>query len=361
MDDNSECGTCKHCIGGECLYIGDGEWCDPADCCNGEICCDPDESCCTDSGVDDPYCCPDSETCCDGECYNTTTQKCCPGGSSDDFKCDSDETCCEGNCCSPNDCCVDGQCINNGEECGTDQTCCEGSCCALPKCCIGGNCTTPSWLPNGSVSVSADPTVVNAVNSALNNIPGVNVSLTGLSFSASCNLKKCCEPAGTLGNQTCADGTLTISTTIGKTTVWGSPPIAVSLGTENWGVSFTAFAGVWVEGELSASGTAGNFTDDCGTGCVYGSGSISATGSVSAGGYGCCCVITFGEPHCGEAEVSGTASISFTGTVRNNQCGNCDGVNGSIELGDIVFTGTATMGGLSASLGPYVIYDNPNS
>jgi len=161
-----------------------------------------------------------------------------------------------------------------------------------------------------------------------------------------------------LGNKTCADGTVTISTTIGKTTVWGSPPIAVEIGNQDWGVSFTAFAGVWIEGELSASGTGGKFTNDCGQGCFYGSGSISATGSVSAGGTACCCVNIRGEPHCGEAEVSGTASISFTGTVQTkNECDHCEpGVTGSIELGDIVFTGTAKMGGLSASLGPYTIY-----
>jgi len=267
-------------------------------------------------------------SCCGGTCYDPAAKKCCTDSGS--YLCNSNQTCCGGNCCDPG------------------------------KCCDSGTCKTPNttWSGTASISVELDQTIKDKINAAINKIPGVSgVEVTEGSFSTNARWRECCDPSGSgIKHETCCDGSLTLSANFDKVTVYGgSFTKEIDFG-GLWGASIDVTAGLYLTGGISASATAGRYQNDCGSGCLYGSGSIGSTIALTAEVSACCCVKIWGVDHCSpKIGVSGSASISFSGSVEYNGCGHCDGLHGEISLNDIILTGTVNIGVWSGSYS-YQIY-----
>jgi hypothetical protein len=163
-------------------------------------------------------------------------------------------------------------------------------------------------------------------------------------------MRECCGASnGEMGYEICCDGNLTFSVELDHQPIFGySYEKEINFG--SWGARIEIYVGGWITGTISAGGTAGKYDNDCGTGCFYGGASIGSSINPTLGLEARACIRIWGVDHCGAATVTGSANISWTGSIRNNECGNCDGLNGSISLDDIVLTGTIKIGIWSGSL-----------
>jgi len=335
-----DCSSGQCCDGGSCVddcptgSCCDGSCCDSGNCCNSTTCCpNSDDVCCTDSGS---YCCDSGETCCQGSCC--TTDQCC-----DDGTCVS--------LCPTGECCDDGTCVSS---CPTGKCCSNGTCvssCPTGKCCKGGECESPdtTWSTTAGVSVTADDSIKEKVNNAINSIPCVSgVEVTDVIGSVNGKIRECCG-GGVLQHEVCSWGSLKLSASLGKIKIWGPPTFVEGVDFGLWGASINVEAGVFIEGDFEAGGTAGLWTNPCGEGCLYGSASLSTTVTVSGSVTAFGCVRIWGNDYC-TPTVSGSvsASISFTGTYNFHECGSCV-VSGDIALDDITASISVTVGSYTGS------------
>src|SRR3972149_11606592 len=307
------------------------------------------------SGSSEGYCELDTGKVC-GDCDDCNPRyTCAADGSSCEWDCTTGQCCDDGTCvdnCPSDECCSGGTCVST---CPSGQCCSGGTCessCPTGECCDSGTCEAldTTWSPTAGVSVTADDSIKNKVNDAINSIPLVSgVEVTEVVGSISGKIRDCCGD-GDLQHEVCSWGTLTLSASIGRIQIWGPPVFVEGVDFGLWGASINVEAGVFVEGAFEASGSAGLWTNPCDTGCLYGSASLSTSATISGSVTAFGCVKIWGHDYC-TPTVSGTvsASIGFTGTYNFNECGSWGGASGDITLDDIAASISVTVGSYTGS------------
>jgi len=211
-------------------------------------------------------------------------------------------------------------------------------------------------VTTGGWTVEVPSWVKTKANKAINSIPGVSgVEVTEGALTTTAKQRECCGPP--IKHEKCADGEVSLSANLGEIEIYGGS-FERELRTENWGVRVELTAHVFVHGNISATATVGDYKNECDSGCLYGSVSMTASPGVTAevGAEGC--VVLWGLEYCACAGASGDATISFTGSVRFNQCGNCDGWDGEIKLNSIILSGSFNVLGYDKDY-EYTIYEDP--
>ncbi len=196
-------------------------------------------------------------------------------------------------------------------------------------------------------------------NEAINSIPCVSgVEVTEGELTTTGKQRECCDLSNAMKHEKCADGEVSLSADLGEIEIYGSS-FYKEIDFGGWGASINVTAHVFVHGNVSATAMAGQYINECDTGCLYGSVSMTASPGVTAEVGACCCLKIWGTDYCTpEVGASADATISFTGSVRFNRCGNCDGWDGQIKLNSIILSGTATVPGYSGGF-TYTIYEDP--
>lgn len=225
-----------------------------------------------------------------------------------------------------------------GEDCcDNDEVCCDGECCDSDQCCTNSGCITldKEWRTSSGPAVEIDPALVDAVNDAIGQIPGMpSVACTGVVLYHYYEERDCCDNTGqTIKNEKCAHGMAAIYASVDKITLWNfNGSLEISVG-DLFGASLTVGIEAYIEGEIGATASVGRYINECeGESCNTGSVSMSTGVTLGASASLETCLILFGAEYCVGAGIDASATIEFSSDLRLNQCGDCDGLSGCISL-----------------------------
>lgn len=340
LNTGSNCGDVV-IIGGEeqCSLLGTCQTCDTSicDCFNDDTRCNGCQECADDfegNGICMSIC-------------TTCEQICILGGPSADWFCS--EPCngdCE-TCSSATNTCVgdDNLCDEDKcQECKPTGNC--GSFCTEGECCDGsGNCETPDDNWSGGAlkakQISAPDALVNAIEAAIQNIPGCGSADVGIAASTATgsDYKDCCDATGMLYEDGVVKvyANLTGSASVEGIKIWPSTPdIEISKTNPVTGTVyvFTLAGGVYLGGDITIGVEGGERADECiPETCIYGGFEGSVTVSLTVGCSASVCTFTpVGEPtgNCLGVSFGGTISTGIGGEYSYDEClGSSGGIDWS--------------------------------
>ena len=212
--------------------------------------------------------------------------------------------------------------------------------------CCGDVEYDPNWKGMGvTQSFTADSALVGKINTAVNLIPGVNISLSSVKGSVSGDKMDCCDndilQTDGIGY---AEGSLTVSASLKDLTIFGPPTISKRYDFTVVEVDIDFNVGAKLTSDLSVGGTGGSRWDECGgNSCNYGSFQVSVSPTVDVTLEVIACVETwFSEKKCVDIEAT-PASISFslTGSISSGDKDIClESVTGNVNLSKIQYSAT---------------------
>ncbi len=364
-DDNSLCTENDACMGGFCR--GDMLDCDDGNECTSDNCL-PDQGCVQDFRVgscDDMDACTENDVCSEGSCSGV------PKDCSDDNSCTTDSCDAMGMCVNDPDPGMDGMrcddmsgcslaiCMmgvceedtsqTDGEECDDMDMCTENDMCMMGEC-VGEDVDTSEFTDDTSVGieVGAPTAVVNLINSAVNYIPGVDITIQEVKGSVSAKSKDCCDPVDGIIDEGVreAQAMVSLNAAIEDIPIWGAP-FDLELDLEVVELEFEFNAGVFLNSFLSFAGSAGYRVNDCtDIDCVFGSLSAGfiVEPRVSLEGEACL-EIEIGpvdREYCAGFNITPLKiTIPYTGSVFWNKDACGDNFTGQIGVGEITFTAEA--------------------
>lgn len=260
--------------------------------------------------------------------FTVNAQTCpCEGGTADySVDCDGDGTM---DACSTADCepCEAGNPASTGMDCCADVE------------------FDPEWKGIGvTQSFTADPALVGKINSAVNLIPGVNISLSSAKGSVSGDKKDCCD-TDTLQTDGIgyAEGSLTVSGSLQDLTLFGPPTISKRYDFTVVEVDIDFNVGAKFSSDLSVGGTGGSRWDECGgDSCNYGSFQVSVSPTVDVTLEVIACVETwFSSKRCVDIQATpASISVSLSGNISSGDRNTCQSVTGDVTLSAIQYSAT---------------------
>jgi hypothetical protein len=208
------------------------------------------------------------------------------------------------------------------------------------------------WVETGSIALVSDDlapvvSIKNAVEAAINTLPGVNVDVSCVAGTATTYEKDCCENGFRTNSLHRAQGSLTVSCSAESIPIWGPPSIDKEFDFGVAVIDVTFQCNVSIDVGFSATGYCGKqwSTGGCSdVNCVYAGfeADISLGASVTCEAIACVDTIWTSE-HCVGISI---VPASITATVKGNCEFGCGASGGSLTLGSVIFSASFTCAGV---------------
>lgn len=328
-------GECEYCNTTSCSCQSDTEMCDLCEECQEGSCigaCTHCDEVCIPLGGDDWTC----SVPCSGECES------CDSGTNE--------------CVDDNDLCT----VSNCERCvsGICQSRCEnGDCC-------GGNddCVEPDdYSPSGTNhELDLNPALVGIIESAVNQIPNVNVDIEKVGLEITSMVRDCCDAAGMVvsNGDNYTERKLKLQADIQDVQIYGFNLYGVEVDLGFLIVTIDAEVGINLNCDFVVYGMSGYRTNECKPEeCPYWGGGGDVELSLFIGVESIVCIETYvTEKGCTDLVIGGSGKIEFGGEVSYNGSSCSSGMDGSFGLQEISYQIEFSVDGFGFIYGPHMLY-----